>query len=71
MNAECVAPFDVLAEPSEDNQRLAASTCEAHPVCDEADDVASTSFLEVWIDEMERRTRFLFEASRHGDEPGR
>ena len=37
---------------------------EAHDVCDEARDVASASLLEVWIDETERRTWFLFEASR-------
>jgi starvation-inducible DNA-binding protein len=33
--------------------------------------VASASLIEVWIDETERRTWFLFEACRWGDEPGR
>ena len=28
-------------------------------------DVATASLLEVWIDEAERRTWFLFEAGRH------
>ena len=32
--------------------------------CDEAGDVASASMLENFIDETERRTWFLFEASR-------
>ncbi len=37
---------------------------EAHDVCDEAGDVATASLIENWIDETERRTWFLFEASR-------
>ncbi|HVK01772.1 MAG TPA: ferritin-like domain-containing protein, partial [Gemmatimonadales bacterium] len=53
-----------LAELREDNQALAERMREAHDVCDEARDVASASLLEVWIDETERRTWFLFEASR-------
>ena len=31
-------------------------------VCDEHRDVATASLIEVWIDETERRTWFLFEA---------
>ncbi len=67
-DADYVAPLDMLAELRDDNQRLAASMREAHGVCDEAGDVASASLIEVWIDETERRTWFLFEASRYGDE---
>ena len=37
---------------------------ETHCLCDEHDDVASASLLEVWIDEAERRAWFLFEATR-------
>src|ERR1700686_2278275 len=37
---------------------------QVHDVCDEYGDVATTSLLEVWIDETERRTWFLYEASR-------
>ena len=37
---------------------------EAHEVADEHEDVATASLLEVFIDEAERRTWFLFEASR-------
>ena len=33
--------------------------------------LATTSLIEVWIDETERRTWFLFEATRHGDSGGR
>ena len=37
----------------------------------EKEDIASASLLEVWIDETERRTWFLFESTRHAEEPGR
>ena len=70
-DADYVSPLDMLAELREDNQRLAAEMRAAHGVCDERGDVATASLLEVWIDEAERRTWFLFEASRRGDAPGR
>jgi starvation-inducible DNA-binding protein len=70
-DAEYVSPLDMLAELRDDNKQLAASLRETHGVCDEAEDVASASLIEVWIDETERRTWFLFEATRHGDEAGR
>jgi starvation-inducible DNA-binding protein len=63
-DAEYVEPLDMLAELREDNQTFAERMREAHDVCDEARDVASASLLEVWIDETERRTWFLYEASR-------
>jgi len=43
---------------------LAAALRETHAVCDEHNDVASASLIENWIDEAERRTWFLFEATR-------
>ncbi|MGA3308352.1 MAG: DNA starvation/stationary phase protection protein [Xanthobacteraceae bacterium] len=70
-DADYVTPQDMLAELRDDNKQMAAAMREAHGVCDEKEDVASASLIEVWIDETERRTWFLFEASRHGDEPGR
>ena len=51
-------------------QALVARLREAHGVCDEHRDVATASLIEVWIDETERRTWFLFEASRSGDATG-
>ena len=36
-------------------------------LCDEHRDVATASLLENWIDEAERRTWFLFEATRKGE----
>jgi starvation-inducible DNA-binding protein len=70
-DADYVTPLDMLAELREDNSRLAARMRETHGVCDEHGDVATTSFLEIWIDEAERRTWFLFEASRAGEAAGR
>ena len=69
-DAEYVEPEDMLAELREDNKSLAARLREAHGVCEEHTDVATTSLIEVWIDETERRTWFLFEASRHADSAG-
>ena len=69
-DAEFVEPSDMLAELCEDNKTLAARLREAHDVCDEHRDIASASFIEVWIDETERRTWFLFEAGRPGDATG-
>jgi len=69
-DADYVEPLDMLAELREDNKTLAARLREAHDVCDEHRDIASASLIEVWIDETERRTWFLFEASRQGDATG-
>jgi starvation-inducible DNA-binding protein len=63
-DAEYVDPKDMLAELREDNQKLVSEMREVHGVCDEHGDVATASLLEVWIDETERRTWFLFEATR-------
>ena len=70
-DADYVTPLDMLAELREDNMQLIASMREAHGVCDEHEDVATTSMLEVWIDEAERRDWFLFEASRSAESAGR
>jgi starvation-inducible DNA-binding protein len=69
-NAAYVTPDDMLAELREDNQRLVSAMREAHDVCDEHNDVATTSLLEVYIDESERRVWFLYEAGRQGDPTG-
>ena len=63
-DSEFVAATDMLAELRDDNEQLAAHMRETHSLCEEHDDVATTSLLEVWIDEAERRTWFLFEATR-------
>ena len=63
-DADYVDPEDMLAELGEDNKMLAARLREAHNVCDGHRDVATASLIETWIDETERRTWFLFEASQ-------
>ena len=69
-DAEFVEPSDMLAELREDNKTLAARLREAHNVCEEHRDLATASLIEVWIDETERRTWFLFESDRRGDSSG-
>jgi starvation-inducible DNA-binding protein len=66
-DAEYVEPLDMLAELREDNKTLTTRLREAHDVCDEHGDIASASLIENWVDETERRTWFLFEATRRGD----
>jgi starvation-inducible DNA-binding protein len=63
-DAEYVDPLDMLAELRGDNQALLASMREAHDLTSEENDVATTSLLEVWIDQTERRIWFLFETGR-------
>ena len=69
-DADFVEPSDMLAELREDNKSLAERLREAHNVCEEHRDLATASLIEVWIDETERRTWFLFEADRRGDSSG-
>jgi len=63
-DADYVTAQDMLAELRDDNKDLAARMRETHSLCDEHGDVASASLLELWIDQAERRTWFLFEAAR-------
>ncbi len=66
-DAEYVEPLDMLAELAGDNKELTARLREAHNVCEEHRDVATTSLIEIWIDETERRAWFLFEATRRSN----
>jgi starvation-inducible DNA-binding protein len=63
-DADFVTPLDMLAELRDDNKQLTANMRETHGLTDEHGDVATTSLLENWIDEAERRTWFLYEATR-------
>jgi starvation-inducible DNA-binding protein len=60
-----VTPQDMLSELREDNHKLISIMRQAHNTCDEYHAAASTSLLEVWIDETERRSWFLFEMTRN------
>ena len=63
-DAEYVEPLDMIGELREDNQALDARMIEIHDLCNEANDVATASLLENWIDQTQRRVWFLFETSR-------
>jgi starvation-inducible DNA-binding protein len=63
-DADYVSAQDMLIELQEDTLALVAHMRVAHDQCDQYRDVATASLIEVWIDEAERRTWFLFEASR-------
>ena len=63
-DAEFVTPLDMLAELRDDNKELVAKMRATHALCEEHNDVATANSLEVWIDEAERRTWFLFEATK-------
>jgi starvation-inducible DNA-binding protein len=65
-DAPYVEPLDMIAELAEDNKTLVVRMREAHGVCEEYEDIATASLIEVWIDQTERRTWFLFETSRAG-----
>ncbi len=59
-----VAPKDMLTDLENENRKMAKNMRDAHKVADDAEDVATASLLEVYIDETERRTWFLFETTR-------
>lgn len=63
-DAEYVTAQDMLSELRDDNKQLTSILREVHEVCDKYNDVATTSLIENWIDETERRTWFLFESTR-------
>jgi starvation-inducible DNA-binding protein len=58
---ESVAPKQMLAELSADNQALTRYFRATHETCEKYNDVATASLIEVWIDQTERRTWFLAE----------
>jgi starvation-inducible DNA-binding protein len=58
---EFVAPKEMLSELLDDNQKLAKFFRATHEVCEKHNDVATASMIEVWIDQTERRSWFLFE----------
>jgi len=63
-DADFVQPLDMLSELREDNQTFVRHLRGVHDLCDEHNDVATTSLLENYIDQAERRAWFLFESSR-------
>jgi starvation-inducible DNA-binding protein len=63
-NESYVPPREMLRELMEDNKHMAAAMRKAHKLCDDHEDSGTAGLLETFIDETERRTWFLFEASR-------
>ena len=59
-----VPPREMLRELMEDNKKTVINMRKAHEVADKYNDSATTSILENFIDAAERRTWFLFEATR-------
>lgn len=62
--AGTLSPHEMLAALLQDNKSLIASLRSAHRLCADHQDVATTSLIEVWIDEAEGRAWFLAEAAR-------
>lgn len=67
-NDDYVSATEMVQRLCEDNRGMAESMRKAHEACEATGDVATTSILEVLIDETERRTWFLFEISQDEDE---
>ncbi|MGD1106704.1 MAG: DNA starvation/stationary phase protection protein [Terracidiphilus sp.] len=61
---EFVGPTEMLRELHADNRALVESLRAAHEVTSKANEYATTSLIETWIDEAERRAWFLFETTR-------
>jgi starvation-inducible DNA-binding protein len=56
---EGLAPEAMLQELLVDNRMLADNLRTAHAICEQFGDVATSSLIENWIDESERRSWFL------------
>ncbi len=63
-SAAFVAPKLMLEELHQDNLQLVEYMRETHEITSRHNDVATTSLLENWIDQAERRAWFLFETVR-------
>jgi len=63
-DADFVTPEDMLAEVRDDNKQLAAFMRATHELTSTHGDYATTSLIENWIDQAERRHWFFFEISR-------
>ena len=65
-NRELVSAAEMLEELWSDNRKLTQYMRVTHEVCARANDFATTSLIEVWIDQAERRTWFLAETLSSG-----
>ena len=56
-----LTPREMLSELRDDSLQLTGFLRATHELCAKHNDVATTSLIEVWIDQTERRTWFLTE----------
>lgn len=63
-NEDFVTPRNMLLELYRDNHQLSRYLRTTHELCERHGDVATTSLIEVWLDETERRSWFLAETVR-------
>ena len=69
-DADFVPPAMMLRELMNDNKKVAEAMRKAHAVADDHDDPATASMIEIWLDQTEKRTWFLFEAARGASNDG-
>ena len=67
---EYVTPAEMIVELLADNRAMAESMRKCHSLCDDKEDSGTAGLLELYIDETERRTWFLFETARTSDRSG-
>ena len=67
---EYVTPAEMIVELLADNRAMAESMRKCHGLCDDKEDSGTAGLLELYIDETERRTWFLFETGRTSDRSG-
>lgn len=71
-NDEAFVPAqDMLRELMSDNKMIAAAMRECHELAEKHEDAATAGHLEGFIDGTEKRTWFLFEATRSEERQGR
>ncbi|WP_419826958.1 Dps family protein [Sphingomonas sp.] len=61
---EFVEPLAMLKELRDDNLEVVRHFREAREKCEDAGDTPTSSMIDDWIDQAERRAWFLFEAAR-------
>jgi starvation-inducible DNA-binding protein len=64
-NEDFVPPLEMIRRLMDENKNYAMRMRAAHKVCDDYNDIATASILEIYIDETERRTWFLFETQEN------
>jgi starvation-inducible DNA-binding protein len=64
---EFVPPHEMLRELMRDNKAMVANLRDARKIAEDHEDVGTTSLLETFIDQAERRTWFLFESVQNTD----